>query len=315
MLGLIALCLTLFTPQRRDPIYGLCLRPHWERNLYAILEGMLREGLILDGDIVDSGAHTGAGSCWLACTAPAREILAVEPSANNIDYMMRTYKNATFYLSNMHVIHALLGSKQGIVTVPVHHNPGKMVRVEEVSVSRPSRAVDVINMTTLDALVLEHQSDKRLAMAIIDVEGGEIDVLKGASEILKSDRPIVVIEVFVTLKRARHMYTIFDIFKRAKYALFVVDEWCGFEMECRNIMCIPREQLSRLLIAESPILDLAAASGRLQPVRNDTIFNLEAAGKGRIHRMYGEGAPNFADIVRVEATGIPFQPARMVNSA
>tara|TARA_Y100000996_G_scaffold289292_1_gene228527 strand:+ start:410 stop:1234 length:825 start_codon:yes stop_codon:yes gene_type:complete len=272
---------------------------------------MLREGLVLDGDIVDSGAHTGAGACWLACIAPSRQILAVEPSANNIDYMMRTYKNATFHLSNMHVIHALLGSRSGAVTVPAHHNPGKMVTVEEISVSQSYKVVDLINMTTLDALVLEYQSNMRLAMAIIDVEGSEVDVLRGASDVLKSDRPIMVIEVFVQHKRARRMYAVFDIMKKAEYALFVVDEWCGFEMECRNIVCIPREQLSRLELSESPTLDLAAASGRLQPVRNETIFNLEAAGKGRIHRMYGEGAPNFADIVRVEATGVPFQPARM----
>ena len=48
-----------------------------------------------------------------------------------------------------------------------------------------------VSMTTLD---LEHHGSKRVGLIKIDVEGGELDVLKGARKILEDHRPVVFME-------------------------------------------------------------------------------------------------------------------------
>ena len=97
---------------------------------------------------------------------------------------------------------------------------------------------------------------------------------------------------------------------------------CGFRFDCRNAIFLPRARIAEF--HESPMLDLAAATGRLLAVNATSLGALSAARKfaqfgdfksPRVHRMFGEGNPNFEAVAaahRAKDIMAPFLPTRMI---
>jgi FkbM family methyltransferase len=76
-------------------------------------------------------------------------------------------------------------------------------------------AVVTVPATTLD-LEFEQRGDPTLVK--IDVEGGEVDVLRGAQQLLAERRPIVLCEVHVARRgREELLPLVLDLFERAAY--------------------------------------------------------------------------------------------------
>lgn len=81
----------------------------------------------------------------------------------------------------------------------------------------------------------------------LDVEEFELNVLHGSLNVLKRDRPILSVEVFMN---GLHKL---QFFEKEDYSLYVVHEICGWRKDCRNIICLPKELIHELNV--SPILN------------------------------------------------------------
>ena len=109
---------------------------------------------------------------------------------------------------------------------------------------------------------------ERLGFAHFDVEGGEADVLRGGMETIERDRPVFTVETFVH-NHANLTRALLGLLQQLSYRPYLVEEQCGLPVDCRNLLCVPRERLPSF--KRSPTLDLASSTGRLVAVTEASI--------------------------------------------
>lgn len=141
----------------------------------------IRRELLRPGDIVaDCGANIGFTSAFFAhCVGPTGHVHAFEPLPRNAAAVRRSVELNE--LANVTVVNAAVGSARG--TVRLATGFGNAV------IDAASGTLDV-PVLTLD----EHFADTRPDFLKIDVEGYELEVLRGARAIL-ARRPKVALEI------------------------------------------------------------------------------------------------------------------------
>ncbi len=134
---------------------------------------------------VDGGANKGVYSWWLSRIC--RRVIAFEPNPQMFVYMSQGVPG------NVEPVQAALSSEVGTATFnlpttdgKVHHTRGSLL---EVSAGSGTRTFEV-KTTTIDTLGLDDCGFIKL-----DLEGAELDALKGAAQTLERCRPVVMTEV------------------------------------------------------------------------------------------------------------------------
>ena len=104
-------------------------------------------------------------------------------------------------LPNLLPMQGGLGSRSATVRLPVAQSKlpaGTSSQVAGVGNMRPAgNASGNLHVYRLDELFVEHWPGERLGFAHFDVEGAEADVLEGAANVIRRDRPVFTVEVFV----------------------------------------------------------------------------------------------------------------------
>ncbi len=133
---------------------------------------------------VDVGAHVGNHALYFAHVLGLRTI-AFEPNPQSYEHLVANVRNNGLAAA-CQTRNAAVGAFAGHVraVAPSGTNSG-MATVE----TDPAGAV---TMVTLDDEVL---SEPRIDVVKIDVEGWELDVLRGAGQVLTRHRPLLYIEV------------------------------------------------------------------------------------------------------------------------
>lgn len=144
-----------------------------------------------DGDFVDVGAHIGIYTVTASNALRGRaRVLAFEPNPTARAQLMENLE--LNQCDNVVVVDAAATDTAGtaLLHVPASRDPsfsslapGRFVEGEPVSVAA----------TTIDEAVAQHAL--RPAVIKIDVEGGEIDVVRGAQRTVATARPALLIEV------------------------------------------------------------------------------------------------------------------------
>ncbi len=142
------------------------------------------------GVVIDVGANFGA---WTVPMAKyALTVIAYEPQQCCSDLIERSLKANS--IKNVYVYNSAIGSYYHKVEVPqlsldVDTNFGgiSLVGANECQVDVPTRQVSV---WTIDG----GWTNAKVSFIKIDVEGGELDVLKGAAETIARDQPIIFLE-------------------------------------------------------------------------------------------------------------------------
>lgn len=196
------------------------------------------------------GAH-------MAVNAPEREVMMLDPSPNNV----RDAKKRYSVLKNVHILQGGLGDKVG--TMKARDQSFQM----ETGAEFP--------LYTLDSLFYE--KGRKLAFAHLDVEGLELDVLKGAVQTIRQSKPIFTTEVRVH-KDVAYTDALMDFIFDLGYDSYVINEVCGYpHMDYRNLLNIPRSKSLDLIRSDTiNLLDATNSITRL-PVRKEgqkTIFDL-----------------------------------------
>jgi FkbM family methyltransferase len=150
---------------------------------------------------VDVGAHVGNHSIYFSHVL-GLQTLAFEPNPVTFEHLEKNIL-ANGLAARCAARNVAVGAASGRAraTPPSEHNSG-MATVE----SDPSGAVEVV---TLDAAVHDRS---RIDVIKIDVEGWELDVLRGSAETLARHQPLLYVEI---MKPAFH--EVRDHLQRAGY--------------------------------------------------------------------------------------------------
>lgn len=154
-------------------------------------QAWLLDGLSQGAVVLDIGAHNGRYSIPLARrVGPAGQVIAVEPFAGNVVKMQQNLALNT--ITNVVTIPAACWSEQALLPLV----DGQQSTLFYVDTSNPGRlnvpGVPVDELTR--RLQLQHVDALK-----IDVEGAELEVLRGARATIQRFQPVLFIELHNTL--------------------------------------------------------------------------------------------------------------------
>ena len=218
---------------------------------------LLTDGLLPAGSVLDVGAHIGGEACWYSSLDPSRMVHAVEPLQANVAYMQNLLPRwEAWGARNVTVTHAGLG-REAITNMSVprirYRNLGQnMLTLSQVT-NESDGELETFPLLTIDGIF----EGERLALAHIDVEGQEYEVLLGARRTLARDRPWLTLETHTNTsivgyseRDYRMAVHIGRLLGHSRYAVYVVDEACGAP-GCRNLLCVPKGDVAKFEATEA----------------------------------------------------------------
>jgi FkbM family methyltransferase len=140
----------------------------------------------VDYALIDCGANFGFWSVIASSQAYGRKpVLAVEASAANFEKLRR---NASLNGERFEILHRAIGSRKGIVAL----GGGKHEAVH-VAQSAGEATGELVQMITINDLLDRPQFENRSRIvAKLDVEGLEIEAIKGGNNLLSRDTLLIV---------------------------------------------------------------------------------------------------------------------------
>ena len=131
---------------------------------------------------MDVGAHIGLVSVLAAKRFNAKKVISFEPCSNNFEFLKKNKEINN--CQNILINKLALSNKEGETKLYLRGS-GTHSIIEEY----PGSGFEVVKLVTLDKALKE---EVIIDLLKIDVEGAEVDVLKGAGETLKKTRKVVI---------------------------------------------------------------------------------------------------------------------------
>lgn len=184
---------------KSDPRYVLIksqlvlLAARWglyEREIYSQLPRLLTEGDVA----VDVGANCGVyARRFMECVGRRGQVYAFEPNPSYGPFLRRISVNGRL----VNVYDKAVSDERGILFLDVPRIEGGAPEPALASVGADGHGAMRVEAVTLDQAL---GTLERLDVLKIDVEGGEIAALRGATALLRRFRPAIIVE---TLEPAR----------------------------------------------------------------------------------------------------------------
>lgn len=130
---------------------------------------------------VDIGAHIGKYSIMMASLNKKGEVIAIEPDARNFSIL--NYNVKINHLKNVKTLPFACSSKKGFIRLFYD----KWLTTSPSATSNQTKTHVLVKCERLDGLLPKKQID----LIKIDVEGFELEVLKGAKGVLKRTKAII----------------------------------------------------------------------------------------------------------------------------
>lgn len=204
----------------------------WKAVLAALAAVTLNPGDVL----LDAGGNDGVTARMLSNRFPNQTILTVEPIHKNV-WEINRKMFTTPGMGNVKVLHGGLGEANSFsdYAATLEDRPGRQTGIMAIHARLkriPTRRIFPIYK--VDDLI---GSEERLAFAHIDVEGAEPYALRGATNTIARDRPVLTLETFPQTNATQHALLL-EMMASLKYACKMVNESCGWN-DCRNLLCLP----------------------------------------------------------------------------
>ena len=157
------------------------------------------------------------GSCWgvyslrLAGNFNDLKILAFDPIQNNIDRLKLSIKKNNF--KNIECFHTAIGSRKSKVTLGAKEKYSPNYEIDEIN----SVINEISDLDYLDNLL--DLNDKSLILKI-DTEGYELEVLRGAINLLKNNKCFCQIEV-----KENNKDKVFSFLKDIDYKIISINQF------------------------------------------------------------------------------------------
>lgn len=220
----------------------------------------------VSGTFIDVGANKGQTLAVIKAIDPERSYVAIEPNPDCVFYLRRLITMNQF--SDVELFCVGAWKKSDILKLQLPGTWGTSPaasfverfdgRVRAATVSAPVFPLDVVCVT---------ENVSSIGFLKIDAEGAELEVLQGASQIIRAHRPVVVFEGLPTrgsqerlgrqketcgLLRDRN-YSIYRIVRRGLRVPGLVSiEVCGTSAPDRHYdyLAIPREREDAVLLGD-----------------------------------------------------------------
>ncbi|AXX87334.1 methyltransferase, FkbM family [Malaciobacter marinus] len=193
---------------KNDVYIGKSIEEYGE---FSYHEAALFEQICKEGDVViEVGANIGAHTIALSkLVKQSGVVLAFEPQ--RVVFQTLCANLALNSITNVHTFQTALSNEQGYVAMP-DIDYSKQGNFGGVSVDGFKKGTPVRKEK------LDDYKDKisRLKFLKIDVEGMEIEVLKGAKNIIQKFKPIIYVEN----DRQKHSKELIDLIKSYDYRLY-----------------------------------------------------------------------------------------------
>lgn len=152
----------------------------------------IRHALRSGGVAIDVGANKGSYLYSMARWAGASPVVAFEPQGTLAQYLLGACQRSG--MKNVTVENLALSNQQGELKLFVpgdSHSPG--ASLEAGIADKTACHTETVTVTTLDSYAAgKIQGPVRVIK--IDVEGHELAVLQGAFDLIRRDKPLLVIE-------------------------------------------------------------------------------------------------------------------------
>lgn len=153
--------------------------------IYELTEGLIyfddeivthmKEGTLIDGGCFDGSdakrfidKYHGDAICF-------------EPDSHSLEMIGSRLKG---YEQNYRVVPKALWKEDGEVSFVSNGSPGSRIKEGDVGETIPATAIDMV------------ASDDKIAMIKMDIEGAELEALKGAERTIKRDHPILAFSIY-----------------------------------------------------------------------------------------------------------------------
>lgn len=146
-----------------------------------------------NGDVVHAGTFFGDMLPGLSTACCEQGMVwAFEP--NDISYKASRMTLEINHITNVILSSKALGEQEEVANMLVRnadgHNLGGRCRIES-DINHPAQLTDQVKVAALDQIIPTHRS---VSMIHLDVEGYELQALKGALTLIRKDRPMLVLE-------------------------------------------------------------------------------------------------------------------------
>ena len=188
----------------------------YEKDNFDFLFANCREGDI----VLDIGAHIGLFAVIASqVTGKNGKVLAFEPAPSTFKILKKTIEinNAENHID---LFQKAVGREDGkalfFISDGAADNSNSMISYKD---DRPLHGIDIA-ITTIDSVVSEKNLE-RVDFIKIDVEGAELDTLKGGSLTLQNLRPVCIVAIHPEPIRAKgdKLEDIYDLIISLKYTI------------------------------------------------------------------------------------------------
>ena len=218
------------------------------------------------GAVIDAGAYKGQWACFYAQQDRSRPVVALDPDLWLVHHMRRVYGSTH---PNMQPRHGALGETSRTISRAQSRHEG--ITLYPASGSREWYAEHQNGTFSFPMLTLDELFESQaLGFASLDLEGHELQALKGGRRTLLRDQPVFTTEVVVHLNPAKTEELLAYI-DTLGYDSFLIEEICGMRADTRNVLHIPRKRATSFV--SSHVLDMAIASKVLFAVDAKSILN------------------------------------------
>lgn len=194
--------LDLVRARRLGLVIELDLRDNVQRQVFFLgtyepdLVRAIREAVGSDGVYLDVGAHIGIHALSVALHAPHGSVIAVEAAPDSAAKIARTARSCG--IRNVSVVAKAAGPECGEIVIygdPVFHE-------QDVSVRSAFTAGSALFTAPVVPLDDELSYLERLDVVKVDIQGSELDALRGMASLLTRLRPkLVIVEEDDTMLR------------------------------------------------------------------------------------------------------------------
>lgn len=143
-----------------------------------------------DGAVLDVGANIGVHAVQFAGLVPNGKVICLEPARKTFNWLLRNVAD----LENVIPINAALSDAAGLYTffVAADNAYSGLKDTRRKAIERK----ETIACFKADELLLPLLGKQRVDLVKIDVEGFEMQVLRGMQELILRHRPVIFCEIF-----------------------------------------------------------------------------------------------------------------------